>query len=61
MDFKKTYFYPVDINMRVIMNQPFRRERDLVSMYRGSGFISLKGKTLNENACYQTFKEETNG
>lgn len=61
MQIKQTFYYPVDINKRVIINQPFRRERDLASMYRGTGLISLKGKVLNEHACYQTFKEETNG
>ncbi len=59
MQIKKTFYYPVDIFNRVIIDKPFRRERDIAWKYRNTGFIGLKGQHLIEHDCYRDLKEET--
>ena len=53
--FKKTKYYPVNIDTKEIMDTPFERERDVFLEYRGSGFIGIKGQRLNSYKCYVKF------
>ena len=58
--FQKTKYYPVNIDTRVIIDMPFKRERDFFVMFRGSGYIGIKGKRLNDHKCYAEFDIKPN-
>jgi len=53
--FLKTKFYPVNYDTKEIINLPFNRERNVFIMFRGTGFIGIKGRRLNEHYCYAEF------
>lgn len=56
--FLKTKYYPVDVDKKVIYDDPKNRELDASlssEQYRGCNTIGLKGRQLNENKCYLSF------
>ena len=55
MKFFKTKFYPVNLETKEIVNLPFTKERNVFIMFKGTGFIGLKGKRLNEHKCYAEY------
>ena len=56
MKFLKTKYYPVDMDNRLIILDPMKREKDLAWKYKGQkGIISLKGDRLNSYSCYKSF------
>ena len=56
MTFLKSRYYPVDLDRRVILNQPQKREVDC-SFPKGSfsGCVGIKGERLNSQPVYQEF------
>jgi len=56
--FLKTKYYPVDINAKIIYDDPQRTEGkcSLNGNYRGKGTIGIKGQRLNAFSCYKEFK-----
>jgi len=58
--FLKTKYYPININTRIILNKPYKREGDLFRDFAGTGFFGIKGNRLNTHDCYKKFtvKEE---
>jgi len=55
MPFQKTKYYPVNIDKREIINLPFKREQNVFIMFKGTGFIGIKGDRLNNHKCYDNF------
>lgn len=53
--FQKTKYYPVNPETKEIINLPFLMERNVFIMFKGTGFIGLKGKRLNDHKCYTEF------
>lgn len=54
--FLKTKYYPININTRVILNTPYKREGDLFREFCGTSFFGIKGSRLNDHDCYKKFK-----
>lgn len=54
--FKKTKFYPVNYTKLLIIDSPFKKEKDIFLKYKGTGFIGIKGNRLNIYNCYEKFK-----
>tara|TARA_Y100000310_G_scaffold345177_1_gene462391 strand:- start:5325 stop:5684 length:360 start_codon:yes stop_codon:yes gene_type:complete len=56
--FLKTKYYPVNMDKRIIHDDPHERERDIAWKYRGRkpGIIGLKGSRLNEHGCYREYR-----
>lgn len=54
----KTKFYPVDIANRLIIDEPFGRERDLARKYRhrNPGVIGTVGAHLMTHPLYGSFR-----
>lgn len=53
--FQKTSYYPVCIDTKEIIDMPFRLERNFFIMFRGTNFVGIKGRKLNEHRCYDEF------
>ena len=58
--FFKTRYYPVDIDAKIIYNDPKRRDCDASDystnpQYNGKNTIGIKGARLNEFNCYRSF------
>ena len=54
--FKKTKYYPVNIDNKIIINTPYDTEREFLKAYEGKPqFIPKKGKQLNKYNCYKSF------
>ena len=60
MKFLKTKYYPVDIDLKIIINKPYDTERDFLKDYHSGRFIDIKGQRLNKYKCYQSFKIKEN-
>ena len=58
--FQKTKYYPVNIDTKEIIDMPFKRERNVFIMFKGSGFIGIKGHRLNKHKCYAGFAVKPN-
>ena len=56
MKFFKSRYYPLNIDTKIIVNEPFQREKDCAWKYRGKGFIGIKGERLNQFACYKEYR-----
>lgn len=58
MIFQKTKYYPVDVQRRIIYNDPAKREREcsVERGYREKGTIGIKGERLNMFDCYKQFE-----
>lgn len=54
--FKKTRYYPVNINTKQIIDRPFRTHREVLREFLKTDFIGIKGDRLNKCKCYQTFE-----
>lgn len=52
---KKTKFYPVDIDNKLIIDAPEPRERDLAWKWRGKRVVGLRGSHLIKTPLYKTF------
>ena len=52
---QKTKFYPVNIEEKEIIDLPFKRESNVFIMYKGTGFIGIKGHRINDCKCYELF------
>ena len=51
MNLLKTKYYPVDLDQKVIINDPRNRERDVAWNY-SSKVIGIKGRDLTEHPRY---------
>lgn len=58
MKFFKSRYYPLNIDTKIIVNEPHRLERDcsISPKYRGKGFIGITGERLNTFACYKEYR-----
>jgi len=56
MGIQTTKFYPVDVESRIIIDDPQRRERDVAWKYRGTRLIGISGKHLKTAKCYQQYQ-----
>lgn len=58
MRWLKSKYYPVNIDQKVIYNDPQRTEGacSLVGKYRSHHTIGIRGARLNQYACYEHFE-----
>ena len=62
MPFLRTKFYPVNIDRKIIYNDPKRTERECsvcrpYDMAKDQGVtIGLRGERLNQHLCYQSYQ-----
>jgi hypothetical protein len=55
--FLKSRYYPVDVERRIIYDDPAKREMDCSVRrgYRELGTIGIKGERINTRSCYQSY------
>lgn len=56
--FLKTKYYPVDVERKIIYNDPANREMDCSVRrgYRELGTIGVKGERINTRRCYEAYE-----
>ena len=54
--FQKTKYYPVNIDNKEIMDEPFKTQREMLFKYREGQIIPIKGDRLNKYKCYKAFR-----
>ena len=53
--FQKSKHYPVNCDTKEIINLPFTKEKNVFIVYKGTGFVGIKGVRLNTLTCYREF------
>ena len=51
---KKSFYYPVNVDLKIIVNNPKKTIRETLEQYNTPGTCGIKGSIILKYKCYQT-------